>query len=104
MSVKPLRRQILNDSRRLGPDLELLFLFLIKLVQKLRQAVEVVRAVDHIDPRVLGLELVDDVLLLHHAAADADRKGVSLSQLAPLELSQRTEKALVGVFHGCCMY
>ena len=71
-------------------------LFMQHVFEQLREHVDVVRPEDHVDPRVLFLDGIDDVLLLHHTAADTDDE-VRILFLVLLDLPERTEKPLVRV-------
>ena len=53
---------------------------------------------NHIDPRILRLQRIDDMLLLHHATADADCEILSLLHLLLFQLPQRAEKPFVRIF------
>ncbi len=94
---QPLAGKPLDDFAAVLPDFQLLLLLVIEIVQQIRQTVKVVRPENHVDPRVLRLDRVYHVLLLHHATANANREALLLFGLPALELPQRPEKPLVRI-------
>ena len=104
MSEKSLGRQVFDHAFPVLPDFHLLFLFPVKVVQKLRQLVQIVSSVDHVHPGIFDLELVYYVLLLHHTAAYAYRERFLFLGLSALQLSKSAEEPLVGVFpYAACI-
>ena len=57
----------------------------------------IMSADNNVYPGIFSFKSIDDVLLLHHAAGDANGKVLPLCHLLFLELAQGAEESLVGV-------
>ena len=59
---------------------------------------QIIGAEDHIDPWIFGLDRVNDMLLLHHTAADADSKVLPHLHFFLFELSEGAKKPFICIF------
>ena len=57
---------------------------------------DIMRAEDDVNPGILRLDRIDDVLLLHHTAADADQK-FRIFFFSPFQLSESSKETLVRI-------
>ena len=94
--VKPLRWQSFYDLAAVWPDFHLLLFLPESIVNQLRKLMNIVSSEDDIHPRIFCLNRIDDVLLLHHTATDADQE-IGIVLFSVFQLSQCAEKPLIRI-------